>query len=73
MLKNSDKIAGSPEYTGTDVLVKFVESKVPTVRAMSPKFTVDRQRKVLVLTNIALIFFCAVVFLHHFPVKFTAQ
>ena len=28
---------------------------------------VDRQRKVLVLTNIALIFLC--VFLHHFPVN----
>ena len=27
------KITGSPEYTGTDVLVKSVESKVPTVRA----------------------------------------
>ena len=26
------KITGSPEYTGTDVLVKSVESKVPTVR-----------------------------------------
>ena len=34
VLKNSDKkITGSPEYTGTDVLVKSVESKVPTVRA----------------------------------------
>ena len=27
------KITGSPEYTGTDVLVKSVEFKVPTVRA----------------------------------------
>ena len=27
------KITGSPEYTGTGVLVKYVESKVPTVRA----------------------------------------
>ena len=27
------KITGSPEYTGTDVLVKSVDSKVPTVRA----------------------------------------
>ena len=27
------KITGSPEYTGTDVLVKCVEFKVPTVRA----------------------------------------
>ena len=27
------KITGSPQYTGTDVLVKSVESKVPTVRA----------------------------------------
>ena len=31
------KITGSPEYTGTDVLVKSVESKVPRcVRTMSP-------------------------------------
>ena len=27
------KITGSPEYTGIDVLVKSVVSKVPTVRA----------------------------------------
>ena len=27
------KITGSPEYTGTDVLVKSVGPKVPTVRA----------------------------------------
>ena len=27
------KITGSPEYTGTDVLVKSVEPKVPTVSA----------------------------------------
>ena len=27
------KFTGSPEYTGTDVLVKSVESKVPAVRA----------------------------------------
>ena len=26
-------ITGSPEYTGTDVLVKYVGSKVPTVHA----------------------------------------
>ena len=27
------KIIGYPEYTGTNVLIKSVESKVPTVRA----------------------------------------
>ena len=43
VLKNSDESTGSPEYTGTDVLVKSVESKVSTVRAMSPKFIVGCQ------------------------------
>ena len=33
VLKIQIKITGSPEYTGTDVLIKSVDFKVPTVRA----------------------------------------